>query len=112
MRPTDQPLDMELAELLDDLQLRVAHLEYLVLPQANDAETMARIGAAPDTGIGARYRESGHIESDGRSESEGRSESDVDAWAVDRQGIEEPKDADEAPYPPLLSPPPLSVRLR
>jgi hypothetical protein len=99
MRPTDQPLDTELAELLDDLQLRVAHLEYLVLPQADDAETMAMIGAAPDTGIDARYRESGHIES------EGRSENDVGAWTDDRTYIEEPGDADEAPYAPLPSPP-------
>jgi uncharacterized membrane protein len=95
MRPTDQPLDTELAELLDDLQLRVAHLEYLLLPQADDAETMARFAATPDTGTDADYPASGGIESD------------ADDMADGQQGIDEPEETDEvAGYTLLYTPPP------
>jgi hypothetical protein len=102
MRPTDQPLDPDLADLLDDLQLRVTHLEDLLLPQADDAETMARFSPATGTVTDARRLESGRTGAEGCSETERHTESDVDSWATYQEGVDE---ADEAPYPPLASPP-------
>jgi uncharacterized membrane protein len=91
----DQPLEPKMADLLADLQLRVAHLEYLLLPQADDPETLLRV--TPVTGTDADVPR----EASGRAQTESYTESDAGSWTGGQSEL-----TDEAPYAPLPSPPP------